>query len=209
MLTFLSALIFATTCVANYNGAPAVLVDGSPITPMSMLVMADWHPKPDPEQRAYYRRLSEAGVRTFYVTCSLRQGVDNAVARVRNLLDSIPNARIMLRLNVSPPAKWVEAHPEEMVTYNDGSHQRTVCDTIGDESISGMLSLCSEAWRAWGETEIVRFIAELEKSDVAKSVIGVLLCAGGTSEWYYPIGMTTQDGRYADFSHSSRNMLAF
>ena len=202
--------------VERYNGEPAVMVDGVPQPPMSMLVVDEWHPKSDAEQKAYWRRLADAGARVFYVTCTTAwhqpankekgwpDGTDGAIAKVRRLLDAVPEAWIMLRLNVSPSAEWVEAHPEEMVTYDDGSHRRTVCTSISGKPISGMLSLCSGKWREEGACAIEEFFRRVDASDVSGRVIGTFLCAGGTSEWYYPIGMTTPEGRYCDFSEPFR-----
>ena len=49
--------------VERYNGEPAVMVDGVPQPPMSMLGVDEWHPKSDAEQKAYWRRLADAGAR--------------------------------------------------------------------------------------------------------------------------------------------------
>lgn len=202
--------------IARHNGEPAVFIGGEPCAPMSMLVMDAWNPKPDAEQKAYWRRLADAGARVFYVTCATAwhqpadegkgwpDGTDCAIAGIRRLLDAVPEAWIMLRLNVSPSAEWVEAHPEEMVTYDDGSHRPTICDTISGKPIGGMLSLCSEKWREEGATALEDFFRRLDASAVSGRVVGTFLCAGGTSEWYYPIGMTTPEGRYCDFSEPFR-----
>lgn len=202
--------------IARHNGEPAVFIGGEPCAPMSMLVMDAWNPKPDAEQKAYWRRLADAGVRVFYVTCTTAwhqpadegkgfpDGTDSAIAAIRRLLDAVPEAWVMLRLIVSPSAEWVEAHPEEMVTYDDGSHRPTICDTISGKPISGMLSLCSGKWRDEGALAIEEFFRRLDASDVSRRVVGTFLCAGGTSEWYYPIGMTTPEGRYCDFSEPFR-----
>ena len=218
MLCAVGADVPAVPCakVSRHNGEPAVFVNGRPYAPMSMLVMDEWHPKSDTDQKAYWRRLADAGSRVFYVTCTTAwhkpankekgwpDGTDGAIAKIRQLLDAVPDAWIMLRLNVSPSAEWVEAHPEEMVTYDDGSHRKTICSSISGKAISGMLSLCSGKWRADGSCAIEDFIRRLDASDVSRRVIGTFLCAGGTSEWYYPIGMTTPEGRYCDFSEPFR-----
>ena len=204
-----ASLVLGAALVGPHNGAPAVLIDGKAVPPMQMLVFETWHPRPRAEQRAYYRKLGAAGMRVFYVTCATSwrspankakgwpDGAHAAVEAVRELLRSVPDARVILRLNVSPPAAWVEAHPEEMVTYDDGSRRKVVCSTIGGEPLSGMLSLCSGKWRERGAEALREFFAVMDASEVADRVIGTLLCAGGTSEWYYPIGMVTPEGRTA------------
>lgn len=213
----LCAFALGAALIAPHNGAPAVMVDGKVVPPMSMLVsVAPWNARPRDAQRAYYRKLGDAGMRVFYVTCATSwrnpgdkakgwpDGAHEAVASVREILASVPEAFVILRLNVSPPAEWVEAHPEEMVTYDDGSHRPVICTTIGGKPLSGMLSLCSGKWRARGAEALAAFFKVIDASDVADRVIGTFLCAGGTSEWYYPIAMVTQDGHCAGFCEPFR-----
>ena len=73
-------------------------------------------------------------------------GLERTLADLELLLSAVPDAYVMLRLNVSPPPEWVNSHPEEMVTFSDGSHERTICTSVGNEPIDGMHSPCSEAW---------------------------------------------------------------
>ena len=109
-------------------------------------------------------------------------GVTAAVRGVRQILDSVPDARVMLRLNVSPPRDWVNAHPEEQLTYDDGSHRKVICTSVGREPIDGMHSLCSEAWMAEEDKALADFFGEFAKHPEFERVIGTFLCAGGTSE---------------------------
>ena len=41
----------------------------------------------------------------------------------------------MLRLTDSPPREWVNAHPEEQVTYSDGSHRKVICTAVGRKEL--------------------------------------------------------------------------
>ncbi len=201
--------------VEMFNGSPAIIVDGKPCPPMTITVSRRSARSPE-EQQAYYRRLGEAGLKIFYVAVRTRwlqpgdkaagvlDGVEAAVRDIRFVLDAVPNGYVMLRLNVSPPADWVNAHPEEQLTYNDGSHRPVICTTIGGKPIDGMHSLCSEAWRSAGDEALADFLAALSQYPEFNRVIGFFLCAGGTDEWYYPQGLLTDDGAYGDFSEPFR-----
>ena len=127
-------------------------------------------------------------------------GVEAAIRDIRFVLDAVPDAYVMLRLNVSPPASWVNAHPEEQLTYSDGSHRPVICTSVGGAPIDGMHSLCSDAWRAEGDKALEDFFRALADHPEFDRVIGSFLCAGGTDEWDYPQGLVNADGTYGDFS---------
>ena len=123
--------------VEPYNGSPAIVVDGKPCPPMTITLLG--RDNGSPGRQAYYRRLGEAGLKIFYVPARTRwlapgdraagvpDGVEAAIRDIRFVLDAVPDAYVMLRLNVSPPASWVNAHPEEQLTYSDGSHRPVIC----------------------------------------------------------------------------------
>ncbi len=192
--------------VESWRGEPAVTVNGVPYPPMTVTV-----PIRDP---AYLKQLGEAGLKIYYVTADTRwnrpgdgthpSGPQRTLADLELLLTAVPDAYVMLRLNVSPPADWVNAHPEEMVTYSDGSHECTICTSVGGEPLDGMHSLCSEAWRRDGDAALAEYFGELERSPRFDRIIGFFLCAGGTSEWYYPSGLVRSSGAYGDFSEPFR-----
>ena len=201
--------------VEQFNGSPAIMVDGRPCPPMTITIM-DGANAFAPERRDYFRRLGESGLKIFYVSASTRwhnpgdapagipDGVEAALKRIRFVLDAVPDGYIMLRLNMSPPAEWVNAHPEEQLTYSDGSHRPVICTTVGGKPIDGMHSLCSEAWRAEGDKALGDFFSALGAHPEFKRVIGTFLCAGGTAEWYYPQDLVNADGTYGDFSEPFR-----
>ena len=201
--------------VEQYHGSPAIMVDGRPCPPMTITIM-DGAKAFAPERRGYFRRLGEAGLKIFYVSASTRwhspgdastgipDGVEAVLKRIRFVLDAVPDGYIMLRLNMSPPAEWINAHPEEQLTYSDGSHRPVICTTVSGKPIDGMHSLCSEAWRAEGDKALEDFFGALGAHPEFKRVIGTFLCAGGTAEWYYPQGLDNEDGTYGDFSEPFR-----
>lgn len=205
--------------VEQYHGSPAIMVNGKPIPPMSVTI-ADWARVEPDTLRAYYRDLREAGIRMFYLTTDTRwnqpgdpekgvpDGITRTMEKMKLLIEAVPDAYIMLRLNVSPPAEWVNAHPEELLTYSDGKPRQVICTSVGSSILDGMHSLCSEAWRRDGDAALREYFDELETLPQFSHVIGFFLCAGGTSEWYYPQGLVNEDGTYGDFSEPFRRSFS-
>ena len=214
-----SAAAFPSAEIVSDHGAPTIMVDGKPLPPMT-ITLCHWNSLPPERERPYLQKLGEAGLKVHYVQCSTRwhnpgdpatgkpDGLEKALAAIRKLLDAIPDAYVMLRLNVSPPADWVNAHPEEQVTFDDGSHRKVICTSVGKEPLDGMHSLCSEKWMAEEDRAIADFFTELAKRPEAKHVIGTFLCAAGTGEWYYPQALVTDDGHYGDFSEPFRRFYS-
>ena len=123
--------------VERYHGEPAIMIDGKPYPPMTITV-----PIKNP---AYLKDLGEAGLKIYYIEASTTwnnpgmkapnvpfergdhkcalNGLDQTIRALDMLMSAVPDAYVMLRLNVSPPTDWVNAQPEEMLTYSDGSHR--------------------------------------------------------------------------------------
>ena len=154
-----------TATISEYHGSPAIMVNGSPYPPMTITA-----PLNNP---SYLKQLGESGFSIFYVNSTTRwnkpgkrkhtannpyayvkdnddsslDGIAQTLVDLETLMKAVPDAYVMLRLNIAPPAEWVNAHPEEQVTFQDGSHKKTVCSTVSKEAIDGMHSLCSKAWK--------------------------------------------------------------
>ncbi|MBQ6925574.1 MAG: hypothetical protein IJQ73_13115 [Kiritimatiellae bacterium] len=219
--------------IERIKGVPTVVVDGAPLPPMSATVWGRAAPAPGrpplsrDERHAYLRDLRAAGIRVFYLSALTRwptlanegpwrpageevcaDGLQALLDDLDFLLGSVPDAYVMIRLDVSPSRDWVNAHPGEQVRFSDGSHRPAVCSTVGRRPLDGMFSLCSEAWRTEVEKGLADYFGELRRHPQFAHVIGVFLCSGGTSEWYYPIRLETDDGAYADFSDPFRRHFA-
>ena len=207
------------TRVERCHGEPAIMIDGRPYPPMTITV-----PIKNP---AYLKDLGEAGLKIYYIEASTTwnnpgmkapnvpfergdhkcalNGLEQTIRDLDMLMSAVPDAYVMLRLNVAPPTDWVNAHPEEMLTYSDGSHRKVICTSVGrGEVLDGMHSLCSELWRRDADQALAEYFDALEKTPHFDRVIGFFLCAGGTSEWYYPQPLETEDGAYGDFSEPFR-----
>ena len=119
--------------IRNINNSPALVIDGKVFPPMAMTTR--FH-KPE-----YIRKLGEAGLKVFFLMTNtdwLRPGRDDTDAagnahhedsgleafekNARMLLKEVPDAYIIVRIGLHPPVCWMEENPDELITYQDGSH---------------------------------------------------------------------------------------
>ncbi len=205
------------------NGEPAILIDGKPYPPMTVTT--------EIRDGDYLRKLGEAGIKIFYIIADMRwnrpgdrsfvpperqwawfitpnmalDGLTETLRDMRFLLENVPDAYIFLRLNVSPSVEWIHNHPEEQLQFSDGKpHPVRLTNASRYETVDGMHSMCSETWREEASAAIQAYFDALTKHEEFSRVIGFFLCAGGTSEWYYPINLELPDGVYGDFSEPFR-----
>ena len=85
-------------------------------------------------------------------------------AMAKGMVDASPDGFIFPRIKIDPPAKWSEAHPEEMM---DGLSPKPE----------------SKAWRVLYRRMLKDMIAHVEKSSYANNVIGYQLGAFHCGEW--------------------------
>lgn len=190
--------------VKPYNGDPTILVDGKPVTIMSLTTKKET--RDDAAYDKYLTSLGKSGIKIYYViahTDWLRPGGDytdrdgNVVHKpsgfemfqkeVDTLLRNVPDAYIFVRLILHPPAAWVENHPDDVVRYSDGNTMP--CTLVwGDDCIEdyiGHYLLASENWRTDASKAIEDFCDKVDASSFADRIIGYFFCAGGSCEWRY------------------------
>ncbi len=205
----------ANATIEYVGGTPAIVVDGKPIPPTAMTT-----PIVDED---YLRSLGKAGTNVYFISCTTRwhswgeeewtdeayvkhanlDGIEKFRADAEKLLELVPDALILLRLNISPSRAWVNAHPDDMLLYNDGKHYPMICTSVGRVPVDGMHSLCSDAFRHDAAEAIREYLREFDTFPFADRIIGIFLGCAGTLEWYYPEGNFITDyekGIYADFS---------
>ena len=93
----------------------------------------------------YIKRLGESGLKVFFLMTNtdwLRPGrdfVDESgikqhedsgmeafVKNARTLLAEVPDAYIIVRIGLHPPVDWMEENKDELITYQDGSHEPAI-----------------------------------------------------------------------------------
>jgi len=183
--------------VRPHNGSPALWVDGKPIPPMTH----QGHYTNHQTRPGHMKALGESGIQVYVILCSLdwfRPGsFDGLRQQADFVLDNVPEACLILRVGLDPPAQWLKEHPEEVVLWNNGKPMKPLPRFVPEEyrSIGRYYSLASARWREDGGRALLEFIDQVEGEDFGRRVIGYFLGAGGTGEWYYPMGgsPTTDD----------------
>lgn len=186
--------------VRPLNGSPAIFVDGKPIPPMTYMGY--------PTSPGYVRALGESGIQIFFVWCDLewykRGSFEDLRKRANFILKNAPDAYLMMRTRLHPPLKWLKDNPNELVRYENGETFKPVGSATHKEYEEiGFYSMSSEKWRRDGGRAMLEFLDQLENAEFCRRVIGFFLCAGGTSEWYYP-GPTVLGDHYSGNSPAFR-----
>lgn len=188
--------------VKKVNGSPALVVDGKVYPPMAMTTR--FH-KPE-----YIKSLGESGLKVFFLMTNtqwLRQdGLEAFVKNAEILLEQVPDAYIIVRIGLHPPVEWMEENPDELITYQDGSHEPSILSSeVHRDEIPGMYSFASEKWKQAAGKALREFCDAVDSLWFADHVIGYFLAAGGTSEWY-PVNQICdrKKKKYGDFSEPFR-----
>ncbi len=103
---------------------------------------------------------------------------------VGKILAALPNAQIILRLNIQPTNAFLEAHPESRVTGANGETLYQVKFNRYFEQVpSYRPSWASLEWRKTLEPELRDVVEYVAKQPYADHIIGVMLSAGHTGEF--------------------------
>jgi hypothetical protein len=96
------------------------------------------------------------------------QAVDNVCAQV---LDANPRALLLPRFGADPPDWWRQAHPDEVMTWEDGSRQH-----------HGVVA--SPLYRREAAARVAALVEHLE-SKFGEHMAGYHPCGQNTGEWFY------------------------
>lgn len=197
--------------IRKHNGRSCIFIDGKPYPPM-MATIRTIDGNEAKVDREYYRQLGAAGIKIYFLICDTIWLKKNALELFREeaeiLLEVVPDAYIIPRIGLHPTNEWIEAHPEEVLTYDDGSRPGVHLFSESYETdIPAHYSLCSQKWREAAGKVLEETWLQLMALPYADHIAGCFFAAGGTSEWYYMLPMVTgtaADGRYGDFSEAFR-----
>ena len=178
------------TKIEMLGGRPAITVGGEVLPPSFATVRTrdnggqDIHFDP-----AYFESLGEAGIRVFFLHCNTLWLQPNAIElfdkEARALFAAVPDAYVLPRIGLHPPIEWIKAHPEECVTYSDGSRPPFHLFTESYEAdLPMMYSLASSLWREAASEALAEVWKKLMALPYADRIIGCFPAAGATSEWY-------------------------
>ena len=198
--------------VENYNGAPALTIDGKVYPPMYMTVRTidDRTLYIDDE---YFKNLGEAGIKVYFLICDtewIKPGAFKLFSEeATRLLSAVPDAYIVMRISMHASPDWCRENPDEVIGYSDGKKKATQLRTESywREYEHGFYSFSSEKWRREA-CEALREIHEMVKAaPFADRVIGYFFAAGSTSEWNYPCPIHfTEKTTYGDSGGFNSNV---
>lgn len=180
----------ATAKIENYNGSPALIIDGKAYPPMFATIRTNNYDSMMIDGE-YYKNLGKSGIKVYFLICDtdwLKPGAfDLFCQEAEILLKEVPDAYIMLRIGLHPPISWSDENPDETLTYSDGKKKKAVLftESFKAEYPNGIYSFCSQKWRDDAGAALVETYKKIEASPYADRVIGYFFAAGGTSEWYY------------------------
>ena len=195
--------------VVKHNGSPAICIDGKVYPPMTATVVSYKMPVEKGEMiidEEYYKSLGESGIKIYYVMCNNlyldKDGIKKFTREASTLLSAVPDAYIMVRINLNPSKKWMDENPGEIFTYNGG---KTIPCTMRVESYiveaDGTLALYSDKWRNDYEKALEETMDEIEKLPFADRIIGYFLGGGCNCEWFHATPSHYYDkGLFGDFS---------
>ena len=137
----------------------------------------------------YFESLGKAGIKVFFLHCNTIWLQPDAIElfdkEARALFAAVPDAYIMPRIGLHPPIEWIEAHPEECITYSDGERPPFHLFTESYEAdLPMMYSLASSLWREEAGKALGALWQRLMALPYADRIIGCFPAAGATSEWY-------------------------
>ncbi len=196
----------AKACIENYNGYPAIMINGKPYPPM----MATFCSRKNNEviiNHDYYKNFGKSGVKIYFLICDTKWLVPNSIEKLtieaEKILQAVPDAYFILRIGLHPPVSWIKDNPQECVNFSDGKPLPVELWTESYKAkLPQMYSLCSSKWREDAGKALLDTYDELEKLSFFDRIIGFFLAAGGTSEWYY-LGFE-KNNAYSDVGEAFR-----
>ena len=173
------------TSVKQLDGAATLHIDGKPAPAMAMM------PLPyvaDDQVTLACRDFAAAGLRLYSIILWSWMTPKNGChswwlgpgeydfepidQRVRAVIAADPDALILPRIKLNPPAWWLEEHPDEIARSADGSTSRQV-------------SLASAAWEECYGNMLRDVVQHMETRDYAGHIFGYHPAGGQSSEWYW------------------------
>ena len=195
------------TRIAQIGGVPTFTVDGQPfLEPCFETYVPESH---------YFEQFARAGTRLFSFStnaaaCDYGHSAPTWTApdtwdyaqleqRAERVLAARPDAWLLPRVNLGTPRWWLDAHPEVLERFDDGS----TIPTAGGPTLParrGFPSLASPAWlRAVGDA-LRRLIEHVQRSRFGPHVFGWFLAGLHTEEFYHWACSTEQAAGYSPAS---------
>lgn len=186
--------------IKNLNGRPAIFIGDNPYPPMMATIRTMKNGNEIVFDKDYFKNLGNSGVKIYFLICDTVWLKQNAVelfeTEARALLEAVPDAYIIPRIGLHPTIEWIKEHPDECVKYSDGTSPGVHLFSESYETdLPAHYSLASQKWREDAGYALKETWEILMKLPYADRIIGCFLAAGGTSEWYYMLPVTDENGK--------------
>jgi hypothetical protein len=130
--------------VAPYKGRNVIWVDGKPVPPLMYSgtehSRETWEGKPRQSLAEFTAQGYELIQTDMWFKYSLRPDgtfdVDGIRRQLAGILDVNPNAKIVVRINVSAPRWWLEAHTNETCKVTSNTTERVAFGGNSAESLA-------------------------------------------------------------------------
>ncbi len=183
-----------------YQGKPTIHLNGHPESPV-FYALTDvpggrWSWEEVPQHNL--RNFCEAGIRLFQLDLFWEHlqpspdqfTLDIAKQQIQGALAACPDAAVVFRFHLNPPAWWLAQNPAELVAYEPGTLaqpfeplrlSRLVQDDAG---LPVRSSFASQKWRDDAGAMLARFCREFSKTKEGQRLIGIHVAAGVYGEWH-------------------------
>lgn len=119
---------------------------------------------------------------------------DEVDRRIALVLKARPEALILPKILLSSPPWWDEAHPEDLVVWDDGTTRKPLLHGAMKTTAP---SLGSERWRAAMRANVRRFVEHLENGPHEDKIVGYMVNSENSEEWFH---WGTMEGYLFDYN---------
>ncbi len=173
--------------VGSYKGRNVIFVNSKPMAPLMYSgtehSRETWVGQPRASIEAFSALGYEIVQTDMWLKYSLRPDGTLDVAGLRRQLAGIlevnPDAKLVVRINVSAPRWWLEQHPAERCKTTVEQPEK---DVFGGNRAE---SLASEAYAAFAGRYLKLFLEQLSQTPEGDRVIGFHIGGGVYGEWHY------------------------
>jgi len=184
--------------IGPHNGAPGLFIDGTPIYPL-MLMSCPVDPRDIADGAADGLHLQTIGAASGWAGIGKYEYAETDRA-IQTALEADPDALLLLRVMMSAPSDWLDAHPDEIVRYADPASWQNF-------GLGGARhpSYASTLWRTDASEALRRLVRHIREAGWADHILGFHIAAGIYGEWhywnapYYPDSCPTFERAYAEW----------
>ncbi len=184
------------TQIKNENGYPALYVDGKRTLPL-IYALSDV-PLGEPDRSCAKRNIPlfhEAGIDLVSVCTQIdldwkedgTYTAEHQIKCIQEIIASNPQAKILFRLNLTPPYWWMRKYPEELIKYygvESDDTGRGPYVIFKDKGKEIKVSFVSERWYDDVKNVLTQLCDILHAKNLAKHVFAVQVAYGTYGEWH-------------------------